>query len=754
VALPGRRLRRRRRLDRAPPSTTPRGAKAPAELGYGDGDEATVVGFGPDENDKHRTTYFRRRFNVSRPSELATASLLLHRDDGAIVYLNGVEIFRSNMPAGPVDFQTLASLALDNGEADIEAVAPPSAFAEGENVLAVEIHQQAPDSSDISFDLELRATRLLPLVDFGADWRYLDNGSNQGTAWRATAFNDASWSEGPAELGYGDGDEATVVEFGPNPNNKFIATYFRRQIAVAGAAALRKAKVHLRRDDGAVVYVNGTEVFRSNMPTGTIGFQTLASLAIRDGATVWPETIPASAFVEGTNAIAVEIHQQDFDSSDISFDLSLSAQTEGLDLGPYLQMTTRDGATVKWRTLTPETGRLLWGSEPGAFENREEEPSARVVHELRATGLQPAARYYYAIAGENGILAGGDAEHYFDTHPEPGPAAPTRLWVIGDSGTGFQLQRDVRDAYLARAASEQRRADLWLLLGDNAYIVGSDEDFRERFFEIYAGIMRNTASWPVMGNHEASSSDSPTQSGPHYEIFTLPKQGEAGGVPSNTEAYYSFDYGAARFIALDSHDTSRATNGAMMNWLRADLADAAARGREWIVVFWHHPPYTKGSHDSDVASDSGGRMRDMREIALPIIEAAGADLQLAGHSHSYERTPLLHGHYGTSNTYNPATMAIDSGDGDPNGDGAYVKPPGIAPDSGTVYVVAGGSGEIKGGALNHAAAAVSLNVGGSLIIDIDGSRLDARYIDDAGAERDRFVIDKTEPGVGQFYVVY
>src|SRR5439155_26286496 len=68
----------------------------------------------------------------------------------------------------------------------------------------------------------------LTYIPTGATWKYLDNGSNQGAAWKATSFNDSTWKSGPAQLGYGDGDEATVVAFGPDPNNKYITTYFRR----------------------------------------------------------------------------------------------------------------------------------------------------------------------------------------------------------------------------------------------------------------------------------------------------------------------------------------------------------------------------------------------------------------------------------------------------------------------------------------------------------------------------------------------
>jgi putative Ig domain-containing protein len=127
---------------------------------------------------------------------------------------------------------------------------------------------------------------------------------------------------------------------------------------------------------------------------------------------------------------------------------------------------------------------------------------------------------------------------------------------------------------------------------------------------------------------------------------------------------------------------------------------------------------------------------------LPILEAAGVDLVLSGHSHAYERSFLIDGHYGTSNTFT-ASMKKDGGSGREDGTGAYTKPSTIkAPHEGAVYTVAGSSGQISGGTLNHPAMFISLNLLGSMVLDVDGSRLDAKFIDNAGAVRDYFTIVK------------
>src|SRR4030095_973040 len=114
-----------------------------------------VVGVAQDPPAKYITTYFRRTFGVTNVGDISSLTMRLLRDDGGVVYLNGVEVFRGNMPAGPITFNSLAVVAAEN--TIDEAPVPPALLVAGPNVIAVEIHQNALASSDISFDLELVA---------------------------------------------------------------------------------------------------------------------------------------------------------------------------------------------------------------------------------------------------------------------------------------------------------------------------------------------------------------------------------------------------------------------------------------------------------------------------------------------------------------------------------------------------------------------------------------------------------------------
>jgi tetratricopeptide (TPR) repeat protein len=405
--------------------------------------------------------------------------------------------------------------------------------------------------------------------------------------------------------------------------------------------------------------------------------------------------------------------------------------------GPYLQLGTPTSIVVRWRTDV-ETDSVVSYGLAGSRNVRRLRDLRRVTdHVVTLSGLSPGTSYAYAIGSSTQTLDAGP-EDTFRTSPEPGAPSATRIWVLGDSGTADGNAMAVRDAYAGFTGA--RGTDVWLMLGDNAYATGTDTDYQRAVFEMYPAMLRRLPLWPTLGNHDGLSADSSTESGPYYDLFTLPRRGEAGGVPSSTEAYYSFDYADVHFVCLDSYDTSRAPGAPMLTWLERDLA---ATRQDWVIAFWHHPPYSKGSHDSDGEIE----LVEMRENVLPILEAQGVDLVLSGHSHSYERTFLLDGHYGPSWTFLD-THKKDGGDGRPSGNGAYVKPGAAgAPNSGAVYVVAGSSGQLGGGSLDHPAMYVSLDRLGSLVLDIDGGRLDASFLDDRGTVADSFSIAKTGAGV-------
>lgn len=505
-------------------------ASGPGSLGYGDDDIATTLSYGTDSQNKHLTYYFRKSFTVANPAQFTSLRLGARFDDGVVVYLNGGEIYRNNMPAGAITHLTAAGGSMEAGDY-IEQTISASGLVAGENILAAEVHQANRTSSDIAFDLRFDGltaaggasfstvyitapsanqtlvnpaavsinavarstagaasrvdflvdgvkigedttspysfvwanptvgahqisavavfgatavtsapTRIniaaapalgvvmaspsvdstfdLPasvnlaasasagpapvsqvrfyangvlfgqdnsapytatltesstsskqitavatdtlgntatsapvtltftqpaagdqLVSFGDVWKYLDDGSNQGAAWRNPGFNDRNWAAGPSRLGYGADGEVTTLGFGPSGAQRHITTYFRRAFKVTNPAAYGGLLLRLVRDDGAIVHLNGVEVLRDNLSSGLVAWNSLASTTVdgSDETTPVEALINPSLLVAGTNILAVEIHQAAINSSDVGFNLSLAglaaaAQVDGIYL--------------------------------------------------------------------------------------------------------------------------------------------------------------------------------------------------------------------------------------------------------------------------------------------------------------------------------------------------------------------------------------------------------------------------------------
>jgi type 1 glutamine amidotransferase len=203
----------------------------------------------------------------------------------------------------------------------------------------------------------------IDLVRAGSMWRYLDDGSAPPTSWRSNNFADNFWTNGRAQLGYGDGDEATVVRSNRTDSTRIITTYFRKYFTATNTVALTNLELRVLRDDGAIVYLNGAEVFRSNMTNAPVDSTTVALTAISSAQELqWVSTnINPALLLEGTNLLAVEIHQSGTTSTDVSFDLALSA----LRFDPPELSIVRNGNqfVLEWPALPPgfqlETATIL-----------------------------------------------------------------------------------------------------------------------------------------------------------------------------------------------------------------------------------------------------------------------------------------------------------------------------------------------------------------------------------------------------------
>lgn len=406
---------------------------------------------------------------------------------------------------------------------------------------------------------------------------------------------------------------------------------------------------------------------------------------------------------------------------------------------PYIQMLTPDSVVIRWITTDNQLGIIRFSEDYQYLSSIELEESPTKNHTVKLSNLKPATKYYYQT-GEVDSFQNIDVEHQWFYTPSL-VTVPTRIWVMGGSGMPGETLDQVRDSAFEWMRQQPRNSaaesesvnpgliDVWIALGDMAYQSGSNAQYQSALFEPYADLLANTVLWPIYGHRD-------DRRWAYFKIFNVPENAEVGGVASHTENYYAMDYSNVHFVMLDSQASDRSTDGEMLNWLKRDLA---ANKKPWIIAAFHHPPYSKGSFDSDDANHADGRAQDMREQVLPILEAAGVDLVLSSYSHSYQRSYLIDCVYQQSGSFSEKNI-VSTGINDKHQQ--YVKPLQNRSHQGTIYAVVGSSSTVDEEEPGHPVHHIGLLEAGSMVIDVDDNKLTARFINDKGELRDEFSIRK------------
>ena len=417
--------------------------------------------------------------------------------------------------------------------------------------------------------------------------------------------------------------------------------------------------------------------------------------------------------------------------------------------GPYLQMATQNSIIVRWRTDEPDISMVRFGEQFGKWDRVAGDDKLTSEHIVTLSSLEPQSKYYYLIAGGKDTLQ-GDERNCFTTFPNVGKEDKYRIGIFGDCGNNSINQRNTRDQFEKYIGNDVLNA--WILLGDNAYSFGKDVEYQSNFFNIYKdNLLKRAPLFPAPGNHDyhderySANKARDSKEVAYYQNFSMPINGESGGLASHTQAFYSYDLGNIHFLSLDSHgeedNDSRLfdTSGRQVTWIKQDLD--ANKNKEWVIAYWHHPPYTMGSHNSDQER----QLIKIRENFIRILERYGVDLVLCGHSHSYERSRLMKGHYGMEETFDSTMHLLSSSSALYDGSASscpYIKD---SSNKGTVYVVSGSSGALDYSqkAFPHNAMQYSdVSVGGSCILEIEANRLDLKWIAADGIIRDKFTMMK------------
>ncbi|MCC9019546.1 alkaline phosphatase PhoX [Flavobacterium lipolyticum] len=318
-------------------------------LGYGDPVTTTIT-------KPLNAAYFTKDFTVNLSDLSATMELGVMRDDGIIVFLNGVEVVRDNMPAGSIDYNTPSSTTVDGANESIYNIfsIPKSKFVQGVNRISIELHNRGASSSDLRVDAYLKT---VPDNGFEKEspWRFNDNGVQLADQWKNPGFDISAWKSGNGPLGYGDPVTTTIAK----PLN---AAYFTKDFTVNLSDLSATMELGVMRDDGIIVFLNGVEIVRDNMPAGAILYDTFSTTTV-DGAneSIYNIfSIPKTNFVQGVNRISIELHNRSASSSDLRMDAYLKKAVPPVVIPP--DTSCNDGNHISCFTSivpTVQTPKLI-----------------------------------------------------------------------------------------------------------------------------------------------------------------------------------------------------------------------------------------------------------------------------------------------------------------------------------------------------------------------------------------------------------
>ncbi len=420
--------------------------------------------------------------------------------------------------------------------------------------------------------------------------------------------------------------------------------------------------------------------------------------------------------------------------------------------GAFLQSASTNRIVIRWRTDIACNSYVRYGSLTSILTHVVADSQLVTDHIVTVVGLKPYKKYYYSVGTEKQTLQTGP-NNYFTTFPLPGTIGSYRIAAVGDCGNNSVNQRQVRDQLIKYVGN--RNLDAWILLGDNAYSSGRDAEFQSNFFNIYKdNLLPKYSLFPSPGNHDYKDGDPVDEASAqithkmaYFRNFTLPVNGESGGVSSHNPAFYSFDLGNIHFLSLDSYGKEEKkyrlsdTLGPQVQWIKKDLE--ANKNKGWIIAYWHHPPFTMGSHNSDEEEE----LVHIRENFIRILERYGVDLILCGHSHDYERSKLMQGYYGMEKEFDASKYLVNTSSGfyDGSANSCPFLKNSASGYKGTVYVVSGSAGQLGGqqSTFPHDAMPYSnADNGGVSMLEINDNRLDLKWLCADGQIRDHFTMMK------------
>ena len=513
-------------------------------------------------------------------------------------------------------------------------------------------------------------------------WKYSDIGMVSDN-WKQKDFNDLQWKIGKAPLGYGDDFSetdptipvGTNIEFG-KAEEKFMTSYFRKEINVSNINDIKELEVFLHVDDGAVVYINGTEAFRRGITDEIVTYNSLGKFKPKEETFI----IPKSLLITGKNIISAEVHQDSLNSSDLWFELGIKAilndgvksdnQTSAVQEIKVKEVPVETKklakVTVTFTGDTQTTKGFTWytsqdskKSDLQIVEKTEATPDFSKAIEFKGTTTIPTnSPKEYLHKAEATNLSSGKT-YYFRVGDKK-----LNLW--SDTGIFTTSNKDNKFTFIDYADTQAKSEDEAILSAET--LKKAFETVKNAEFVVHNGdivdtgmneiqwnwlighsqkTLLNTTIAPIAGNHEEEKDA-------FIEHFNIK---EAPGSDTTTGAYYSYDYENTHFIMLNTNEDSKEFNNfslEQIEWLKKDALSAKKRGLKWIIATIHKGPYTTSNHatDVDIMGPNGVRTK-----VATLFDDIGVDLVFQGHDHIYARTKVLKD--GKSEKSNKVTEMID-----------------------------------------------------------------------------------------------
>lgn len=388
---------------------------------------------------------------------------------------------------------------------------------------------------------------------------------------------------------------------------------------------------------------------------------------------------------------------------------------------PYLQVPTPENIIIRWQTATKVRGTIYYDTIISSLRNTITESENKRDHEMKVPCLKPNTKYFYSVESPSK----GHEDQYFITSPGKGAKIPVRIWVISDFGQTNSHQNKRRMETLDQWRSfnnNNYHANFVLSLGDQTED-DSLSQLQDNYFDQLQNVLKNSPLFTVVGNHETHDTVHN-----YLKTFSVPSEGEAGGIASHNKMYYSFNYANIHVVVLSTEIYDMVLYKAQVDWLKKDLEN---NKQTWLIACMHQPFHSGGYHPTDDNKSSQKR----REDWLKVLEDNGVDLILQGHNHVYERSYMVDNLIGKSTSITNANK-IDTTLGRPDVGHAYHKPLGNLPHKGTVFISCAAGGDAN--SIKHYPAPFNIypvafpgsDYEGSLVIDVNNNRLDVKFICD------------------------